>query len=89
MSKLATVSVVQCDHCRQVAVLATEIQWQTFQRLWHEGPVHDFCHVCRERDDVRRTIHTDELRWQAAIEKAQQTAVGGEAKEEVKVEYAH
>lgn len=88
MSKLATVSVVQCDLCKQAVVLATEIQWQSFQQLWHEGPVHDFCHLCRERDDVRRIIDSDELRWQAALERIQ-AGEGPTPEKEAKAEYAH
>lgn len=84
MSKLATVSVVQCDHCRQVAVLATEIQWRSFEKLWHEGPIHDFCNLCRERDDVRRIIDSDELRWQTALERVNDVAPAA-----AKEEYAH
>ena len=87
MSKLATVSVVQCDHCGRVVVLSKDIDWASFSELWHDGYQHDFCQLCREREDVRRIIDTDNLNWQKIVETIELGAAA--KKQEAPVEYAN
>lgn len=86
MSTLATIFVKQCDLCRQVIVLKTDIEFQAFQALWHEGFDLDFCIICRERDDVKRRIDSDDLRRQEVVDRVLKLS---EKSKEAKSDYAH
>lgn len=97
MSTLACIFVKKCDGCSAIVVLKNDIEWQTFQGLWHEGFDVDFCILCRDRDDVKRRIDSDELKRLEIIERIQDLGgnpTGSEGassptNKKEKAEYAH
>lgn len=87
MSTLAAIFVKQCDACKQVVVIKSDPEWASFQTLWHEGFDLDFCYRCRDKDEVKRRIDSDELHRQTVVEKAAE--LSEKTQREARVEYAH
>ncbi len=87
MSTLACILVKKCDGCHQIVVLKTDPEWNSFQTLWHEGFDIDFCYTCRDKDEAKRLIDSDELRRQEIVEKVHE--LSQKTEQEARVEYAH
>jgi hypothetical protein len=48
MSLLAAITVIQCDQCRRVECMRTDIEYSTVEATWYEGIRYHFCPLCRE-----------------------------------------
>jgi hypothetical protein len=47
MSVLGCITMHECDHCKLVAVLTSDLQYQTFYDTWFTSPNLHYCPVCR------------------------------------------
>jgi hypothetical protein len=50
MSVLSCITVHQCDHCKKIAVLNSDRQYQEFTDTWWTSCNLDYCPVCRNLD---------------------------------------
>lgn len=56
MSIVANLTVHQCDDCRQVAVVQTDEDYDSFAANWLTSVTLDFCPACRDKPG-----HKDEV----------------------------
>jgi len=56
MSILANITVYQCDDCRQVAVVTTDEDCDSFDANWSTSVAVDFCPACKNKAANRARI---------------------------------
>ena len=72
MAILASLTVIQCDHCPEIFIEKDDASEKEFNDTWFDGLIYQYCPDCKELDEIKPHLDFEAEAFESMTEAARQ-----------------